>query len=77
VRFFTRVADRPGGLAALLAAVAEAGANVLGVDHVRDGVPLGPRETGLDVTAEIRSAGHAHELVATLRTAGYDVTVHT
>ena len=36
----TRVDDRPGNLAGLLAAVAEEGANVLVVDHHREGVDL-------------------------------------
>jgi hypothetical protein len=39
-----RVSDRPGGLAALLAAVADANANVIAVEHVRDGVELAIRE---------------------------------
>jgi threonine dehydratase len=73
VRLFTRVSDVPGGLAGLLTTVAEARANVLGVDHVRDGVALRPRETGVELTAETRGAEHTRALLEALRQAGYDV----
>ena len=36
LRIFTVVADRPGGLAALLRRVAEAGGNLIAVEHVRE-----------------------------------------
>jgi threonine dehydratase len=71
--FFTRVSDRPGGLAALLECVASAGGNLLSVEHVRDAVPLHVKETGVQLVLETRSAEHADEIVATLREAGYDV----
>ena len=47
VRIFTRVPDHPGGLAELLNLVADARANVVSVEHVREAVPLHVRETGL------------------------------
>jgi len=72
-RFFTRVSDRPGGLAALLAAVAEAQGNVIAVEHVRDGVQLAVRETGVELTIETRGAEHLDAVLATLRAAGYEV----
>jgi threonine dehydratase len=74
-RFFTRVNDRPGGLAALLAAVAESNANVIAVEHVRDGVELAIRETGVELTIETRGAEHLERVLADLRKAGYDVEV--
>jgi threonine dehydratase len=70
---FTRVSDRPGGLAALLDCVAAAGGNLLSVEHVRDAVPLHVRETGVQLVLETRSADHAGEIVAALREAGYEV----
>ena len=51
LRLFTRVSDRPGGLAGLLAAVAETGASVREVTHVREGVELHVAETGHRVAA--------------------------
>jgi threonine dehydratase len=70
---FTRVSDRPGGLAALLDCVAAAGGNLLSVEHVRDAVPLHVRETGVQLVLETRSAEHAESIIAALRDAGYDV----
>jgi threonine dehydratase len=70
---FTRVSDRPGGLAGLLARVADAGGNLVSVDHVRDAVPLHVRETGVQLLLETRSADHAREIVETLTGAGYEI----
>jgi threonine dehydratase len=72
LRVFTRVSDLPGGLAGLLAAVAAAGANLIDVEHVRDGVALHVRETGVELTVETRGRDHAAELVRALREAGYE-----
>jgi threonine dehydratase len=75
VRLFTRVPDRPGGLAELLALVAGARANVLNVEHVREAVPLHVRETGLELTLETRGPLHTDEVVGALRAAGYELTL--
>jgi threonine dehydratase len=72
LRVFTRVSDLPGGLAGLLGAVASAGANLIDVEHVRDGVDLHVRETGVELTVETRGRDHAAELLEALRAAGYD-----
>ncbi len=75
VRFFTRVADRPGGLAELLQLVARSRANVVSVEHLREGVPLHVRETGVELTLETRGPVHTADVVAALEQAGYEVTV--
>ncbi len=75
VRLFTRVPDRPGGLAELLDLVARARANLLSVEHKREAVPLHVRETGVSLTLETRGPGHTVELLAALAAAGYDVEV--
>jgi threonine dehydratase len=72
VRIFTRVPDRPGGLAELLELVARTRANLLSVGHVREAVPLHVRETGIELTLETRGPGHTRELLAALESAGYD-----
>jgi threonine dehydratase len=72
-RFFTRVSDRPGGLAALLATVAEAQANVIAVEHVRDGVELSVRETGVELTIETHGAEHLADVLHALSERGYEV----
>jgi threonine dehydratase len=73
IRLFTRISDRPGGLAALLNLIAEAGGNVVHADHVRDAVALHVRETGLEITLETRSPKHSDAIVAALQEAGYAV----
>lgn len=76
-RLFTRVADRPHGLADLLQAVADAGGNVLDVMHVRDGVALNVDETGVELVIETRSQAHREELIQDIRRAGYSLTEMT
>jgi len=75
VRLFTRVSDRPGGLAELLGLVARARANVVSVEHVREAVPLHVRETGVELTLETRGPEHTAEVLATLQEAGYEVAL--
>jgi threonine dehydratase len=74
VRIFTRVPDRPGGLAELLDLVARARANLVTVAHVREAVPLHVRETGVELTLETRGRGHTEEVLAALAGAGYEVS---
>ena len=56
---FVRISDRPGGLAQLLTIFADRGANLIEVEHVREGVDLHVRETGVQVALEVRGADHA------------------
>jgi threonine dehydratase len=72
VRIFTRVPDRPGGLAELLGQVARARANVVSVEHLREAVPLHVRETGVELTLETRGPGHTEEMLRALADAGYE-----
>jgi threonine dehydratase len=71
----TRVADRPGGLARLLAAVAGTGANLVEVSHVREGLPLHVRETAVELIVETRGREHAETVLATLNGEGYPTQV--
>lgn len=73
VRIFTRVPDQPGSLATLLGLVAEGGANLLEIEHVRDAVELHVRETGVELTLETRSDAQATALLTRLAAAGYVV----
>jgi threonine dehydratase len=73
LRFFTRVEDRPGGLARLLTRIAAHGGNLVDVTHVREAVPLHLRQTGVDLLLETRGAEHAAEIVVALEDAGYEV----
>ena len=70
---FARISDRPGGLARLLTLFAQAGANLIEVEHVREGVDLHVRETGVQAVLEIRGKEHEDTVLAAARDAGYDV----
>jgi threonine dehydratase len=70
---FVKVSDRPGGLAKLLTIFAEVGASVIDIDHVRDGVDLHVRETGVNAVLEVRGPEHAELLIDTVRDAGYEI----
>jgi len=69
---FVRISDRPGGLARLLTLFAETGANLIEVEHVREGVSLHVRETGIQAVLEVRSREQANEVLAAVRNAGYE-----
>jgi threonine dehydratase len=68
----TKIPDRPGGLATLLGLVAELGANVIDVEHVRDGVDLHVRETAVQLVLQTRGPDHDERILAAVRGAGYE-----
>lgn len=70
---FVRISDRPGGLARLLAIFADEGANLVEVEHVREGVDLHVRQTGVQAVLEVRDRHHADTVIAAARAAGYEV----
>ena len=70
---FVRISDRPGGLAGLLALFAQVGANLIEVEHVREGIDLHVRETGVQVVLEVRSREHAATVMAAATSGGYIV----
>jgi threonine dehydratase len=66
--------DHPGALAALAAALADLGLNVLDVIHHRSGGPtVAPDEVEVLVTVETRDPGHRDQTVAGLRDRGFRV----
>jgi threonine dehydratase len=71
----TRVPDRPGALADLLACVASTGANIVDVSHVREGLDLHVRETAVELVLETRGHDHAERVMAALADAGYEARV--
>jgi threonine dehydratase len=60
---FVRLPDRPGSLAKLVDVCATNDANVIEVQHIREGVKLHPRETGIQVVLEVKSPEHAHAVL--------------
>jgi threonine dehydratase len=71
----TRVADRPGSLVRMLASVADTGANIVDVSHMREGIDLHVRETAVELVLETRGQEHAGRVVADLRAKGYAAQV--
>jgi threonine dehydratase len=71
----TRVPDRPGSLACLLALVGQAGANLVDVEHVREGLDLHVRETAVQLVLETRGREHADDVLDQVRRAGYEARV--
>jgi threonine dehydratase len=70
---FARISDRPGGLAGLLSLFAANGANLVEVEHVREGVDLHVRETGVQAVLEVRDSAHAATVISAVRAAGYGI----
>ena len=66
-----RIPDRPGSLAQVLALVGERGANLVDVQHIREGFDLHVRETAVQLVLETRGLEHAGEVSAAVRAAGY------
>ncbi len=66
-----RVPDRPGSLALLLALLGQQGANLLDVEHLREGFDLHVRESAVQLVLETRGPEHAAHVVRAVREAGY------
>lgn len=73
--FTVRCKDRPGQLAALLALIAERGANVVDVEHQRHDPRLRLGEVEVELSVETRGAEHSDRLLHALRAAGYTVAL--
>ena len=71
---FARVSDQPGALAEFLTVVAKSGANIIEVSHVREGLNLRVRETGIQVVLEVRGRDHTAEVITIAKTAGFEVS---
>jgi threonine dehydratase len=67
-----RLPDRPGSLALLLSLVGQLGANLLDVEHIREGFDLHVRESAVQLVLETRGPEHAAEVRCAIRDAGYD-----
>jgi threonine dehydratase len=68
-----RIPDRPGALAALLAVLADAAANVLDVEHQRTGRTLHLDEVEVEMQLETRGSEHSDAVLRALTDEGYTV----
>lgn len=75
LRVFTTISDEPGSLAALLTRLGEGGANLIDVDHVREGVGLSVGETGVELVMETRGPDHTERLLELISESGYSARV--
>ena len=75
VVFFARIPDRPGSLARLLTCLGLSGANLVTVEHLREGYDLEVRETAVHIVLETRNRDHAKGVLEAAREAGFDVRV--
>ena len=69
----TRVPDRPGELAKLLALLGGARVNVLSVEHHREGMDIPIGETEVELTLVTRDSPHCDDVMETMRGWGYGV----
>ena len=71
----TVLPDRPGALDSLLRVVADHGANIVDVAHLREGIELHVRETLIRLVLQTKGREHALEIADALREAGFDVDI--
>ncbi len=65
------LADRPGALIDLLGIVAHQRANIVAIEHRREGVELNLGDTGVDLTVVTRDEEHCLRLIAALEENGF------
>jgi len=69
----SRLDDRPGELIKLLKLVAQERANVISVDHHREGMDVPVYQSEIELTLGMRDEHHCAVLLETLRSLGYQV----
>jgi threonine dehydratase len=69
----TRLQDRPGELIKLLKSVAQERANVVSVEHHREGMDVPVTESEVELTVAMRDEHHCSVLLESLRSLGYQV----
>jgi threonine dehydratase len=63
--------DRPGALSGLLRLVAEQGANVIDVEHLREGLDLHVGETAITLVLQTKGREHSGELLRAIEAEGF------
>ena len=71
--FHTHLPDRPGELARLIGCIAQVGANIVGVEHHREGMGVDLGDVDVTLQVETRGSAHIEELSRALAEAGYAV----
>jgi len=73
LKFIVKLLDRPGSLAQMLNVLAEAGANILTVQHDKLHAGLNPNETTVHVACEVGGKAHGSSVMDELKNHGYQV----
>ena len=75
IKFTAKLADRPGSLVQLLNILADAGANILAVEHDKLNSSLRPDETSVHISCEVGGAEHWNAFLKTITEKGIPVEV--
>jgi len=67
-----RIPDLPGRLAELLGLIGRTGANIVDVQHIREGLDLHIQETAIQLVLETRGPEHAAAVRAAIEAGGYE-----
>jgi threonine dehydratase len=67
----TVVPDRPGALAGLLRTIADHGANIVDVEHLRDGMDLHVRETAVQLVLQTNGPDHDADIISAVKAEGF------
>jgi len=73
IKFIVTLLDRPGSLVQLLNVIADAGANILTVQHDKVNASLNPNETDVHIACEVGGEQHARDVISKLKERGYEV----
>jgi len=73
IKFTATLLDKPGSLVQLLNVIADAGANILTVEHDKLNLRLNPNETNVHIACEVGGKDHGVNLIAKLRRMGYRI----
>ena len=71
--FRTYVSDRPGGLLRLLELVAAERANIVDVEHHREGMNINLTQTEVQLTVATRDEEHCAQLCDAMESQGYRI----
>ena len=71
--FHTRLADRPGELHRLTGCIADMGANIVGIEHRREGVSIDLGDVDVTLQLETRGTAHIEDLTHRLGELGFAV----
>jgi threonine dehydratase len=69
----SRLTDRPGELIKLITVVAQQRANIVAIEHRREGVALQVADVGIELTLITRNEEHCLALIAGIEAAGFPV----